>query len=155
MYVLFIFNDFWFGILYIWLCFHLYLFKRSHRNFSNHAGISYVDEYRQVRIGHCYLQQFRWFWIFCSPYITHDKKVTVQHETWAGRTLVGNKIVDHADVVRAAPVGPAPTTSSFSAEHLASMDWAEAIARRDEKHFWDFIYLFIYLFIYFLGGGGG
>ena len=31
------------------------------------------------------------------------------------RTLVGNKIVDHSDVVGASPVGAAPTTSSFSA----------------------------------------
>ena len=30
------------------------------------------------------------------------------------RTLVGDKIVDHADVVRASPVGAAPATSSFS-----------------------------------------
>ena len=30
------------------------------------------------------------------------------------RTLVGNKIVDHLDVVGASPVGAAPTTSSFS-----------------------------------------
>ena len=30
------------------------------------------------------------------------------------RTLVGNKIVDHSDVVGASPVGTAPTTSSFS-----------------------------------------
>ena len=30
------------------------------------------------------------------------------------RTLVGNKIVDDSDVVGAAPVGAAPTTSSFS-----------------------------------------
>ena len=30
------------------------------------------------------------------------------------RTLVGNKIVDHTDVVGASPVGVAPTTSSFS-----------------------------------------
>ena len=30
------------------------------------------------------------------------------------RTLVGNKIVDHSDVVEASPVGAAPTTSSFS-----------------------------------------
>ena len=30
------------------------------------------------------------------------------------RTLVGNKIVDHCDVVGASPVGAAPTTSSFS-----------------------------------------
>ena len=30
------------------------------------------------------------------------------------RTLVDNKIVDHSDVVGAAPIGAAPTTSSFS-----------------------------------------
>ena len=30
------------------------------------------------------------------------------------RPLVGNKIVDHSDVVGASPVGAAPTTSSFS-----------------------------------------
>ena len=30
------------------------------------------------------------------------------------RTLVGNLIVDHSDVVVASPVGAAPTTSSFS-----------------------------------------
>ena len=30
------------------------------------------------------------------------------------RTLVGNKILDHSDVVGASPVGAAPTTSSFS-----------------------------------------
>ena len=29
------------------------------------------------------------------------------------RTLVGNKIVDHSDVVGASPVGAAPTTSSY------------------------------------------
>ena len=30
------------------------------------------------------------------------------------RTLEGNAIVDHSDVVGASPVGAAPTTSSFS-----------------------------------------
>ena len=30
------------------------------------------------------------------------------------RTLVGNTIVDHSDVVGASPVSAAPTTSSFS-----------------------------------------
>ena len=30
------------------------------------------------------------------------------------RTLVGNQIVGHSDVVGASPVGAAPTTSSFS-----------------------------------------
>ena len=29
-------------------------------------------------------------------------------------TLVGNKIVDHSDVVGASPIGAAPTTSLFS-----------------------------------------
>ena len=30
------------------------------------------------------------------------------------RTLVGNEIVDHSDVLGASPVGAAPTTSLFS-----------------------------------------
>ena len=30
------------------------------------------------------------------------------------RALVGNKIVDHSDVIGASPVGAAPNTSSFS-----------------------------------------
>ena len=50
------------------------------------------------------------------------------------RTLVGNTIVDHSDVVGESPVGAAPTTSSFSTSHLASLDCAKTIARRDEKH---------------------
>ena len=50
------------------------------------------------------------------------------------RTLVGNKIVDHSDVVGASPVGAAPTTYSFSTWHLASVGWAKTTARRDEKH---------------------
>ena len=49
------------------------------------------------------------------------------------RTLVGNNIVDHSDIVGASPVGAAPTTSSFSTWHLASMDWVKTTARRDEK----------------------
>ena len=49
-------------------------------------------------------------------------------------TLAGNKIVDHSDVVGALPVGAAPTTSSFSTHHWASMDWAKTTARWNEKH---------------------
>ena len=38
----------------------------------------------------------------------------IYHQTYnIGRTLVGNKIVDLSDVVGAAPVRAAPTTSSF------------------------------------------
>ena len=49
-------------------------------------------------------------------------------------TLLGNKIVDHWDVVGALPVGAAPITSAFSTQHLAPMDWEKATARRSEKH---------------------
>ena len=46
------------------------------------------------------------------------------------RTLVGNRIIDHSDVVGASPVGAAPTTSSFSTWHLASRDSAKIATRR-------------------------
>ena len=49
-------------------------------------------------------------------------------------TLVGNEIVDHSDVVGASSFGAAPTTSSFSTQHLASIDCSETTARQDEKH---------------------
>ena len=42
---------------------------------------------------------------------------------------MGNKIVDHSDVV-----GASPTTSSFLSQNLASLDWAKTTARRGEKH---------------------
>ena len=48
-------------------------------------------------------------------------------------TLVGNKIVDHSDVVGASPVGDAPTTSSFSTQHLASRDSAKTVVRQYEN----------------------
>ena len=37
-----------------------------------------------------------------------------RHASNISRTLVGNKIVDHSDVLEAWPVGAAPTISSFS-----------------------------------------
>ena len=55
-----------------------------------------------------------------------------------GHSLVGNKLIDHSDVVGASPIGAAPTTSSFSTLHLFSMDWVKKTTRRDEKYlsFW-------------------
>ena len=50
------------------------------------------------------------------------------------RALEGNTIVDHSNVVGASPVDAAPTTSSFSTQHLASMGWAKATAWWDENH---------------------
>ena len=60
-------------------------------------------------------------------------------------TLVGNKIVDHSDVVGALPVGTAPTTSSFLTYYLASVDWAKTAARQDEKHVSFEIWCILYL----------
>ena len=37
------------------------------------------------------------------------------------RIYVANIVVDHSDVAGASPVGAAPSTSSFSTEHMASM----------------------------------
>ena len=51
------------------------------------------------------------------------------------RTSTDNWIVNYSDVVRASPVGAAPTTSSFSTLHLASIYCANTTASRDEKHF--------------------
>ena len=49
------------------------------------------------------------------------------------RSLVVNKLVNHSNVVEASPVGAALTTTSFSTEHRASMDWAKTTAKRDGK----------------------
>ena len=45
------------------------------------------------------------------------------------RTSVSNIIVDHSDVVGASPVSPAPTTSSFSTEHLDSINCTKTTVR--------------------------
>ena len=60
------------------------------------------------------------------------------------RTLVGNEIVDHSDVGGASPIGAAPTTSSFSTQHQASMDWANTTGRRDEKHLGVWVWCTLY-----------
>ena len=44
----------------------------------------------------------------------HQPKTKYYQTSNISRTLVGIKIVDHADVVEASPVGAAPTASSFS-----------------------------------------
>ena len=74
----------------------------------------------------------------CRTYKNNAKSVkywyTYRQTSNISHTLVGNKIVDHSDVVGASPAGAAPTASSFSTLHMALMDWAKATARRDEKH---------------------
>ena len=48
-------------------------------------------------------------------------------------TVVDNKITDHTDVIGTSPVGAAPSISSFSTQHLNSVDWGKTTVRRDEK----------------------
>ena len=60
-------------------------------------------------------------------FISHGKSYYSRTSN-ISRTSVGNNIVDHSDVVKAAADG-----ASFSTEHLASTGWAERTARQDEK----------------------
>ena len=57
-----------------------------------------------------------------------------RHTSNISHTLVGYRIINHSDVFGASPVGAAPTISSFSTLHLASMDYEKTTAKRDEKH---------------------
>ena len=44
----------------------------------------------------------------------YQERIDYRKTSNISHTLVGNKIVDHSDVVGASPVGAAPTTPSFS-----------------------------------------
>ena len=68
----------------------------------------------------------------------HDWLIVVgdlpYHQTSSISDTLGNEIVDHSDVVETVPVSAAPTTSSFSTDHLVSVDWAQTTARQNKKH---------------------
>ena len=49
-----------------------------------------------------------------GDFLVHSKYVAYGIVITVKSLIVGNKIVDHSDVVGALPVGAAPTTSSFS-----------------------------------------
>ena len=62
-----------------------------------------------ILIHNC-LQIFKSLMLHSAAAIPHYKYRQISN---IRRTLVGNKIVDHSDIVGASPVGAAPTTSSF------------------------------------------
>ena len=66
------------------------------------------DEYIDGFVQNCGVSSALAMEILPSSNRTYHQTSNISH------TLVGNKIVYHSDVVGAAPVGPAPTTSSFS-----------------------------------------
>ena len=54
-------------------------------------------------------------WLKACYVMSSAARVMITYKTCnISHTLVGNKIVDHSDVVGVPPVGAAPTTSSFS-----------------------------------------
>ena len=53
-------------------------------------------------------------YIFCHFKYNFYYNIVLLAGGGGGGTLVGNKLVDLSDVAGAAPVGAAPTTSSFS-----------------------------------------
>ena len=58
---------------------------------------------------------------------------------------MGNKIIDHSDVVGASPVGAAPTTSSLSTSPLNSwLQWIKQRQLQDEKRI---IYVFFIWYV--------
>ena len=74
----------------------------------------------------------------CSRYHSLQKCLKLHiwkyHQTSnISHTLEVNTIVYHSDVAEVSPVGAAPTTSSFSTQHMASMNWEKTTARSDEK----------------------
>ena len=55
-------------------------------------------------------------------------------ELFLPRTDLAHEYRQTSNIRHTSPVGAAQTTSSFSTEHMTSIDWAKTIARRDEKH---------------------
>ena len=72
-------------------------------NFFNQLGDIYAMNISCI--------QLNWV-LFCID--MHQYEHNYRQVSNIRRTLVGNQIVDHSDVVGASPVGAAPTTSSFS-----------------------------------------
>ena len=75
---------------------------------------------------------FQDLWPLCAWSYTLYPKGLYRWLSNMRRTLIGNKIVHHSDVVRASPVGAAPTTSSFStwASDVYGLDKDNCKARR-------------------------
>ena len=70
--------------------------------------------------------------IKCGIKINNSHGIDYHQISNIRHTSVGNKFVDHSDVVGASPPGAAPT--SFLTQHVASMDCANTTATRDKKH---------------------
>ena len=83
---------------------------------SSNNRSNYHDQWRPIPLMAC--RELNELTIICPVIYTHRFVLlclTIYRKiSNISRTLTGNKIVDHSDVVGASPVGAAPTTSSFS-----------------------------------------
>ena len=97
-----------------------------------YPGKLLIKNYR--RISQWPMNSVNVWWILpLISVMTQIYKLTYRKTSNIRRILVGTKIADHSDEGGASLVGAAPTTS-FSTRHMASMDWANTAARRDEQH---------------------
>ena len=128
---------------------HQYLHRINGKIFFNYNGEIFptfsiwpghlFGNYSFIKVRTPFLENLRI--IYVHAHNTHTRPMNFvmwglcYHQTsHISRALRGSKLADHSDVIGASPVGAAPTTSSSSTYHLASMDWAKTNARRDEKH---------------------
>ena len=104
---------------------------------------------------------FVWFWLIVSSWIDlhtscrltsleqgqqYYYQIPVKYRKLSNisRTLVGNKIVDHSDVVGASPVGAAPTTSFFNlTPGFSGLGKDNSMTRRETFMFWEWVRLIL------------
>ena len=79
--------------------------------YSKHPLQNYVSEFYRTIMEYGISHELNI--VFCCALFWNGQK-TYRKTSNIRHTLIGNKIVDHSDVVGASPVGAAPTTSSFS-----------------------------------------
>ena len=110
-----------------------------------------IDPTRMCRID-VFSTSVWWTLLFaCASSVPNISSVTGNRDLCqtsnTSRTLVGNRIVDHSDVVGATPVGAAPTTSSFSTL-MALINWAKTTSRREAFKFWNLVPLTLEIWWY-------
>ena len=121
--------------------------------FDDVIMISILEKFHHVKTAPHHVEEFTIIYSQIHMVKCHTQTISYEHKSsfrilkkgkdgqWKYRktsniscTLVGNTIVDNSGVVGATPAVAVPTASSFSTEHLASMDWAKTTARGDKKH---------------------
>ena len=72
-----------------------------------------------------------------------ELKVNYHQASNISHALIGNKIVDHSDVVGASPVGAAPTASSFLTPGFNILHKDNCKMGRETFEFWDLVWLLL------------